>query len=99
VAGLTLAHAFDSAGIDYVLLEARDKIAPKLGATIVIQANGARILDQLGIYEPMSNMGVMSKMSSNTLRRSDGSVVNVNEWPRLTEERYVYETMKSIMDC
>jgi NADPH-dependent 2,4-dienoyl-CoA reductase/sulfur reductase-like enzyme len=33
VAGLTLAHAFDSAGIDYVLLEARDTFAPPVGAT------------------------------------------------------------------
>ena len=33
VAGLTLAHTFDSAGIDYVLLEARDMVAPPVGAT------------------------------------------------------------------
>ena len=50
VAGLTLAHAFDSAGIEHVVLEARDAIAPKGGASIVVQANGARILDQLGVY-------------------------------------------------
>jgi 2-polyprenyl-6-methoxyphenol hydroxylase-like FAD-dependent oxidoreductase len=35
VAGLTLAHAFEKAGIDYALLEARDNIAPNLGASIV----------------------------------------------------------------
>lgn len=33
VAGLSLAHTFDSAGIDYVLLEARDTVAPPVGAT------------------------------------------------------------------
>jgi FAD dependent monooxygenase len=87
VAGLTLAHTFDSAGIDYVLLEARDTIAPPLGATIVIQANGARILDQLGVYDRLSNMGIMTKMSTNTIRRSDGRIVKVNEWPRLMEQK------------
>ena len=89
MAGLTLAHTFDSAGIDYVVLEARDTVAPPLGATIVIQANGARILDQLGIYERLANQASMAKMAKNTIRRSDGRVVSVNEWPKLMEERYV----------
>ena len=82
-----MAHTFDSAGIDYVLLEARDTIAPPMGATIVIQANGARILDQLGVYEQLSNTGIMAKMSTNTIRRSDGRIMNVTEWPRLMEKR------------
>ncbi|KAF7504427.1 hypothetical protein GJ744_002231 [Endocarpon pusillum] len=50
VAGLTLAHCLYRAGIDYVVLESREDIAPKQGASIGIFANGARILDQLGIY-------------------------------------------------
>ncbi|KAF7503254.1 hypothetical protein GJ744_004045 [Endocarpon pusillum] len=50
VAGLTLAHCLYRAGIDYVVLEAREDIAPQLGASIGIFSNGARILDQLGIY-------------------------------------------------
>ena len=87
VAGLTLAHTFDSAGIDYVLLEARDIVAPQVGATLVIQANGARILDQLGLYEGLANQGIMTKMLKNTIRRSDGRVVSVNEWPKLMEQR------------
>jgi 2-polyprenyl-6-methoxyphenol hydroxylase-like FAD-dependent oxidoreductase len=51
VAGLTLANALEKAGIDYVLLEARDDIAPKVGASIGIFQNGVRILDQLGCFE------------------------------------------------
>jgi hypothetical protein len=53
ISGLTLAHTFTYAGIDYILLEARDTISPQLGASIVIMPNGARILDQLGVYEEM----------------------------------------------
>ncbi|KAH6989863.1 hypothetical protein EDB80DRAFT_881882 [Ilyonectria destructans] len=48
-AGLTLANALERAGIDYVLLERRDTIAPQVGASIGIGPNGCRILDQLGI--------------------------------------------------
>ena len=51
IAGLTLAHALARAGIDYVILEARDDMAPRLGASIGIFSNGARILDQLGIFD------------------------------------------------
>ena len=87
VAGLTLAHTLDSAGIDYILLEARNTVAPAMGATIVIQANGARILDQLGIYDRMANLGIMTKMSKNTIRTSDGRILGVNEWPKFVEER------------
>ena len=99
VAGLTLAHTFDSAGIDYILLEARNTIAPALGATIVIQANGARILDQLGIYDRFSDMGIMTRMSKNTIRRSDGRIMGVNEWPKLMAERYVSESATQGIDC
>ncbi|PLB44093.1 FAD/NAD(P)-binding domain-containing protein [Aspergillus steynii IBT 23096] len=50
-AGLTLAHSLHHAGNDYVVLEARDRIDPQVGASIGIFSNGARILDQLGIYD------------------------------------------------
>jgi hypothetical protein len=46
----------------------------------MIQPNGARILDQMGIYERLAEEG---KMAINTIRRTDGRVVSANEWPRL----------------
>ena len=46
VAGLTLAHCLHHSDIDFVLLEARNEIAPQVGASIVVLPNGARILDQ-----------------------------------------------------
>ena len=86
ISGLTLAHAFHAAKIDYVLLEARDTISPQLGASIAIFPNGARILDQLGVYEEM-NRDVMTRMNVSWTRRSDGRLVGRNEWPRRVEER------------
>ncbi|KAH6869793.1 hypothetical protein B0T10DRAFT_593155, partial [Thelonectria olida] len=56
VAGLTLANALEQAGIDYVLLERRDTIAPQVGASIGILPNGCRILDQLGLLDELFKM-------------------------------------------
>lgn len=60
IAGLTLAHAFEQARIEFDLLERRDNIAPDLGATHFIWPNGATILDQLGLWENMDS--IMSPM-------------------------------------
>jgi 2-polyprenyl-6-methoxyphenol hydroxylase-like FAD-dependent oxidoreductase len=52
VAGLSLAVMLQAVGYDdWVLLEAQDGIAPQLGAGFVCNANGFRILDQLGISD------------------------------------------------
>jgi FAD dependent monooxygenase len=86
VAGLTLAHTFQRANIPYILLEARDTISPQLGASIVIMPNGARILDQMGLYEGLKRE-VMGPMKKAYVWREDGRGVSCNEWPRLVEER------------
>ncbi|KFY39521.1 hypothetical protein V494_03954 [Pseudogymnoascus sp. VKM F-4513 (FW-928)] len=54
VAGLTLAHALYHSDIDFVVLEAHKDIAPQVGASIVVFPNGARILDQLGVFDDIS---------------------------------------------
>ncbi|KAK3349693.1 FAD binding domain protein [Lasiosphaeria hispida] len=51
LAGLTLANALERGGVDFVLLERRDEIAPQVGASIGMLSNGCRILDQLGVYD------------------------------------------------
>ena len=86
VAGLTLAHMFERAGINYTLLEARDTLTPQLGASIVIMPNGARILDQLGIFEAMKG-DFVTRMAKSYTRRSDGRIMSENEWPKIVEEK------------
>ncbi|KAH8589035.1 hypothetical protein B0O99DRAFT_342619 [Bisporella sp. PMI_857] len=49
VAGLTLAHVFEKVGIDYTIFERRD-ISRRRHHDF---ANGAGILDQLGVYKNM----------------------------------------------
>lgn len=88
VAGLTLAHTFESTGvIDYILLEGRDNIAPRLGATILIMPNGARILDQMGIYDSMTDSKIV--VGETFVRKSDGELLSRNDWPAVMPERYV----------
>ncbi|KAL1842350.1 hypothetical protein VTJ49DRAFT_5518 [Mycothermus thermophilus] len=56
VAGLTLASALEKAGVDYVLLERRDEVAPQIGASIGIFPCSARILDQLGAWKDVKKL-------------------------------------------
>ncbi|KAL9564655.1 hypothetical protein ACKAV7_011107 [Fusarium commune] len=50
ITGLTLAHSLHRIGVDYMILEKRVKVALQEGASIGILPNGARVLDQLGLY-------------------------------------------------
>jgi FAD dependent monooxygenase len=50
VTGLTLAHCLHRAGIDYVILEKHAEVHPPIGAAVAIMPNGARIMEQLGIF-------------------------------------------------
>ena len=54
VSGLALANMLEQAGIDYVVLEKHEQIAPNLGASIAIAPNSSRILDQLGCFDALN---------------------------------------------
>ncbi|KAH9905402.1 hypothetical protein F4778DRAFT_706603 [Xylariomycetidae sp. FL2044] len=51
VAGLTLAHCLDRLGVSFEIFDRCTDLAPQIGATLGIMPNGARILDQLGLFE------------------------------------------------
>lgn len=53
VVGLTLANALEKANIDFVVLE-RGDIAPPLGASISIFSHTAKVFDQLGVWDGIS---------------------------------------------
>lgn len=53
VAGLSLAIMLEAYGFEYDLLEKHGNCAPKLGAGIGVTPNGARILDQIGVFDEM----------------------------------------------
>ncbi|KAL2850175.1 hypothetical protein BJY01DRAFT_245640 [Aspergillus pseudoustus] len=57
IAGLTLAHCLAAAGIKYLVLEKHQSLDPPLGGLIGIAPTGARIFDQLGIFDAVKDIG------------------------------------------
>lgn len=51
IAGLALALMLEKNNIDCLVLEKYGKVAPDLGASIGVFANGLRILDQIGLHD------------------------------------------------
>ncbi|KAL5335611.1 hypothetical protein BJX70DRAFT_374615 [Aspergillus crustosus] len=56
IAGLTLSHCLNAAGIDNIVLEKHGEIASQVGASIGVLPNGARILDQLGLFDKIEKL-------------------------------------------
>lgn len=58
VAGLTLAHCLDKAGIDYIVLEKHENVDHvSLGGFLSVQPNGAQVLSQLGLHDTVAAAG------------------------------------------
>ncbi|PHH72080.1 hypothetical protein CDD82_6180 [Ophiocordyceps australis] len=58
IAGLMAAHAFERAGIDYILLEKHEELTPQLGGGIALCPGTLRILSQLGMLERVLKLGM-----------------------------------------
>lgn len=82
--GLTLANIFEQYGIDYIVLEKHEKIAPCLGAGFAIWANGARVLDQLGCYDALEkvNEPVNQLLAFNEKAEYRGLPRGFGEWTK-----------------
>ncbi|KAL2856111.1 hypothetical protein BJX68DRAFT_263606 [Aspergillus pseudodeflectus] len=87
IAGLTLAHCLDRAQIDYVILERRAEVAPQEGASLGIMPNGARILQQLGLYSELEEL--IHPLKEAHLNYPDGFSYT-SQYPRLLRERFGY---------
>ena len=88
VSGLTLANMLEKLNIDYVVLESYKTIAPQVGASIGLQANGLRILDQLGCANTLLDL-VDTPLQSHFLRDSEGKeIVKFEGFARILENRY-----------
>ncbi|KAG7142351.1 FAD-dependent monooxygenase BOA8 like protein [Verticillium longisporum] len=88
IAGLTLANCLERAGVEYILLEAHDNVAPRVGASIGLLPNGSRILDQLGCYDK-----ILEETQGVRITRcldQDGNVFHISDGVRLLETRFNY---------
>ncbi|KAH8719235.1 FAD binding domain protein [Phaeosphaeriaceae sp. PMI808] len=88
IAGLTLANSLEKAGIDYTLLEARDTISPRFGASIGFTPNGCRILDQLGCFTHLEEKTV--PLNNHFNRYSNGNLIYASDGFPLTGKRFNY---------
>ncbi|PWY88175.1 monooxygenase [Aspergillus heteromorphus CBS 117.55] len=88
IAGLTLAHCLWRNNIDFVVLEAYREIAPQVGASIGIFANGARILDQLGMFDDL--LSAVEPLQYGSYWNDNGDLIMSAETHKLLQERHGY---------
>ncbi|KAJ5968221.1 hypothetical protein N7501_004469 [Penicillium viridicatum] len=87
IGGLTFAHCLQRAGIDHVVLEKASKPAPQIGASLGISPNGARVLDQLQLYELIEEH--IEPLTIATIRYPDGYSFK-GSFPKVISERFGY---------
>ena len=85
IGGLTLANCLQHAGIDYLLLEGREQIGLHVGAAVGVEANGARILDQLGILSNLEDL--IEPYKAFHFRNVHGRLEWSMEAPKLSQAR------------
>ncbi len=92
IAGLTLANILERLGIDYLVLEKYKKIAPAVGASIGIVANGFRILDQIGCHDAIKDLlKDVGSFQTLTVRNERGQVLtSVKDFSEKLNNLYVY---------
>lgn len=89
IAGLSLALMLERNGIDFLVLEGYKSIAPQVGASIGVLANGLRILDQLGCCQEVIDMAE-APVDRVLFRDSRGQVIwSVEDFLKVTTERFV----------
>jgi len=57
-AGLIAAHALHQAGINFTILERRSNATPQLGGTVALFPQSVRIINQLGLMQPLEALSV-----------------------------------------
>ncbi|KAL4748702.1 hypothetical protein BDW72DRAFT_195551 [Aspergillus terricola var. indicus] len=86
IAGLTLAHSLDLAGVDYIVLEKHSDPLATVGGSVGLLPNGWRILHQLGLRHQLVQEACPVKVAHMTY--PDGFVFSDN-FPAAIEERQV----------
>ncbi|PYI03145.1 FAD binding monooxygenase [Aspergillus sclerotiicarbonarius CBS 121057] len=87
IAGLTLAHCLYRANIHHIVLEKGTDLSPQVGASIGILPNGARILDQLSLYQHIEQH--IEPLDKAHLSYPDGFCFT-SLYPRILLQRFGY---------
>ncbi|KAI0406243.1 putative monooxygenase [Xylaria palmicola] len=87
--GLTAAHVFLKAGIDFVLLERHDTPLSPYGSTLALWPQTFRIFDQLGLLDAVQP--ILDHISQIVvLSTDDARVINTDDSPELIEKNHGY---------
>ena len=90
--GLVLANMLEQYGIDFVVLEKHEVIAPALGAGFAIWPHGARVLEQLGCFEALEKanepVNVVSSYDEHGVLRESWP-----DWGHWFQEMYVSNSL------
>ncbi|KAL4878068.1 hypothetical protein BJY04DRAFT_229969 [Aspergillus karnatakaensis] len=85
IAGLTLSHCLNAAGIDNIVLEKHGEIASQVGASIGVLPNGAQILDQLGLFDRIEKL--IEPLETAHITYPDGHILR-SDYPIRVKERF-----------
>jgi 2-polyprenyl-6-methoxyphenol hydroxylase-like FAD-dependent oxidoreductase len=87
--GLIAAHALHQAGINFTILERRSNAIPQLGGTVGLFPQSVRILNQLGLMQPLEAVSVGAVNKTNIDIRT-GNVTGSS--PIFTEMKHMFVT-------
>lgn len=85
--GLTAAHIFSKANIDFVLLEKHDNVTSTFGTLLAFWPQTFRIFSQLGLLQSLKPMLDHMELSY-VLSPQDGRVRLIDEMFELLEKKY-----------
>lgn len=84
--GLTAAHIFSEAGIDFVILEKHETVTSTFGTTLAVWPQNCRIFDQLGLLQSLQPM-LEHVERAVAISPQDARVRMVDEMPNLIKEK------------
>ncbi|PIG86970.1 hypothetical protein AARAC_004747 [Aspergillus arachidicola] len=87
IEGITLAYCLHREGINYRLLEKRDQHVPPREEPLIIMPNGARIWDQLGLLDRITDFTVPIETAYMTLPDTGSHKIG---FPKVLRERFGY---------
>lgn len=85
IGGLKIAHWLQRAGVSHIVLEKSSDPAPQIGASIGILPNGARVLDQLQLYDEVERY--IEPLKKAIITFADGFSFS-SYYPTLINERF-----------
>jgi salicylate hydroxylase len=88
IAGLGAAIALTNKGHNVTVVEATSQLQP-IGGIIVMQANANRVLDSLGVYEPLLTFCATTSVGPSTRRYKDGDFL-IQKAAEAHEKEYGY---------